>query len=223
MITRALGSATIRRIAQSMRLGVLTVCGITAAAQDGPKIDGQELTVTQARRAHHVQRIPASGTLGYGPPGVFPGFQGFGLGFHLGYGYGGNALGVGREGGFPFYGGPGYPHCEPRLRRCAGINPFPYYGGPGYPSAEHPNAFGTIGPLVTDQPVVTPVPEPGRPMGTADYGGFTGAFANPEALFAPFTSRAAAGASSVNNGPSYPARTPGASSISPVSPFRTPQ
>ena len=42
---------------------------------------------------HSRRRGPAAGTLGYGPPGIYPGFQGFGLGYHLGYGYGGDALG----------------------------------------------------------------------------------------------------------------------------------
>ena len=67
---------------------------------------------------------------------VGSGFQGFGLSYHLGYGYGGNALGMTDNGGYPFYGGPGYPHPWPRLRRCGGITPFPYFGGPGYPSPE---------------------------------------------------------------------------------------
>ena len=40
------------------------------------------------------------GTLGYGPPGIFPGFQGFGLGYHLGYGYGGEPWARCR-GGYP--------------------------------------------------------------------------------------------------------------------------
>ena len=51
-------------------------------------------------------------------------FQGFGLGYHLGYGYGGAAIGVGPDGGYPFYGGPGYPHPAPCLRRCGGITPY---------------------------------------------------------------------------------------------------
>src|SRR5436309_1585417 len=75
-----------------------------------------------------------------------PGFQGFGLKYHPGYGYGGDALGVGAGGGYPFYGGPGYPCAEPRLRRLGKIVPFPYYGGPGYPSPGHPNYFGPVGP-----------------------------------------------------------------------------
>jgi hypothetical protein len=83
------------------------------------------------------------GILGSKLLGPGPGYQGFGLNFHPGYGYGGAALGVGPEGGYPFYGGPGYPHAEPRLRRfpLLHIVPFPYFGGPGYPTPECPNFF----------------------------------------------------------------------------------
>jgi hypothetical protein len=68
------------------------------------------------------------GTLGWADPGLYPGFYGFGMGFHRGYGYGGYGLGVGAGGGDPFYGGPGYP--------CGGQ---PYDGGPGYTG--QPNAL----------------------------------------------------------------------------------
>ena len=61
------------------------------------------------------------GTLGWADPGLYPGFYGFGLSFHPGYGYGGYGLGVGGTGGDPFYGGPGYP-CGGQL----------YDGGPAY-------------------------------------------------------------------------------------------
>ncbi|HZW32575.1 MAG TPA: PDZ domain-containing protein [Isosphaeraceae bacterium] len=86
-----------------------------------------------------------SGTLGYGHGGVVPGFSGFGLSFHLGYGYGGSGLGVGAEGGAPFYGGPGY--------RCGGQ---PYDGGPafsGQPGALiRPDYVPTGGPGLPSQP-----------------------------------------------------------------------
>ena len=62
-----------------------------------------------ARITPHSSAILTHGTLGYGPPGEHPGFFGFGLSFHPGYGYGGNGLGVGAYGGYPCYGGPGYP------------------------------------------------------------------------------------------------------------------
>ena len=40
------------------------------------------------------QHIWGNGTLGYGGFATFPGFPGFGLSFHAGYGYGGNGLGL---------------------------------------------------------------------------------------------------------------------------------
>jgi hypothetical protein len=164
--------------------------------------------VQKPKTSYHAQSNSSYGTLGYGPPGLFPGFQGFGLGYHLGYGYGGAALGVGAEGGYPFYGGPGYPHPEPTLRRIGGINPFPYYGGPGYPTPDHPNYFGMFGPLVFDQPVVTIATDTGAPIEATGYGPFTGGIPNPEALFAPFTARAAAGAATMEEGPSRPPAIP---------------
>jgi hypothetical protein len=144
--------------------------------------------------------IPAAGTLGYGPSGSYPGFEGFGLGYHLGYGYGGNALGVGAEGGYPFYGGPGYPHPWPRLNRLCGINPFPYFGGPGYPTPEHPNYFGVFGPLVPDRPVVILKVDPRTPYAPTAYGPYTGAVPDAEARFAPFTMQAATGVSTMRAG-----------------------
>ena len=54
--------------------------------------------------------------------------------------------GPGAEGGYPFYGGPGYPNCEPSLRRIGGINPFPYYGGPGYPTPGPPQLLRNVRP-----------------------------------------------------------------------------
>ena len=133
------------------------------------------------------RRSGGVGTLGYGPPGLYPGFQGFGLGYHLGYGYGGDALGPGADGGYPFYGGPGYPNCDPRLWRIGGINPFPYNGGPGYPTPDHPNYFGGFGPLVVNQPVIKIADEPGYRYDAEVFGPYTGGVANPEAQFAQFT------------------------------------
>jgi hypothetical protein len=142
----------------------------------------------------HHHGAKGLGTLGYGPPGLHPGFQGFGLGYHLGYGYGGDALGVGAEGGYPFYGGPGYPRCDPTLRRFGGINPFPYFGGPGYPTPDHPNFYGGVAaPLVPDQPAVTIASEGYAPSGAGDFGGFTGAVPDAEARFAEDIVRAATG------------------------------
>ena len=151
---------------------------------------------------HSRRRGPGVGTLGYGPPGLYPGFQGFGLGYHLGYGYGGDALGPGAEGGYPLYGGPGYPNCDPRLWRFGGINPFPYNGGPGYPTPDHPNYFGMFGPLVVDQPVIKIADDPGYRYDAEVFGPFTGGVPNPEAQFAQFTARAAAGAATMRVSPS---------------------
>jgi hypothetical protein len=167
--------------ALALALGVWVFSGSTAMAQGGP----------------------GYGTLGYGGPGLYPGFQGFGLGYHLGYGYGGDALGVGAEGGYPFYGGPGYPHPWPCLRRLPGITPFPYFGGPGYPTPDHPNYFGGVGPLVPTQQVITIGSDQGYASG---YGPFTGALPYSEAFLAPFTSRAATGAYSEVS-PSSPSTT----------------
>jgi PDZ domain len=123
------------------------------------------------------------------------GFQGFGLGYHLGYGYGGKelgcghgpyALGVGAEGGYPFYGGPGYPHPAPVLSRKLAIVSFSHLAGPGYPTPDHPNFFGgPAGQLVADQPVVTFASDPSLPVQEGGYGQFDGSLPYPESAFAP--------------------------------------
>jgi hypothetical protein len=98
----------------------------------------------------HMGHLPHHRALTYGSlsycPGIYPGFQGFGLSFHLGYGYGGYGLGTGAFGGYPNYGGPGYP--------CNGI--------PFQPEA--------TGPLRVKRPAVL-TSDPG-PL---DFGPFTGA------------------------------------------------
>lgn len=149
------------------------------------------------------------GTLGWGPPGCNPGFQGFGLFFHRGYGYGGDSLGVGALGGYPFYGGPGYLHQPPPLRRFGPIVPFAYYSAAGLPGA-----FDGPGSLVVDPPVVIQASgrDPGSPGGSEyayneGYGSFTGALPYPDGFFAPFTAAAAAGAFSSPPGPANPPRT----------------
>ena len=135
------------------------------------------------------RREPSKGTLGYGPPGVYPGFQGFGLGYRLGYGYGWGALGVGAEGGYPLYGGPGYPHPGPELRRypLTKIEPFCFLGGSGFPSPEHPNFYGTVGPLIPDDPVVKPGDDTPDSNYDGSYGTFTGTLPYPEQTFAPYS------------------------------------
>ena len=207
MIAHMRGSGKLPLKSFALLLGLSVLTGRSAMAyDDGPMAIGPVQNGPQPYTGIHLFQGPASlGTLGYGPPGLQPGFQGFGLGYHLGYGYGGDALGVGADGGYPFYGGPGYPHCAPQLRRIGGMVPFPYFGGPGYPTPDHPNFFGEFGPLVADQPVVSIVTEEGLPVGATDYGSFTGAVPNAEAQFAPFTARAAAGVSSLRPTPTGPA------------------
>ena len=162
---------------------------IAFAFDDNPGVSTQK--IQKSGKGLLGRRTSTSGTLGYGASGLHPGFFGFGLGFHPGYGYGGDGLGVGAEGGYPFYGGPGYPHPWPVLRRFKYITPFPYYGGPGGPSPTCPNFFGETGPLFPDQPVITIANEGGAPAYTDDYGAFTGVLPYPESTFAPFTSSAA--------------------------------
>ena len=173
-------------------------------------------TCHQPHKGSHKHPGPGAGTLGYGPPGVYPGFQGFGLGYHLGYGYGGGALGVGADGGDPFYGGPGYPHPWPQLRRIGGINPFPFYGGPGGPTPGCPNYFAPTGPLVPDRPVIEVIRQPGEADPASGYGGYTGVLPYPESVMAPFTTAAAAagslsgaGSASRPNAPPSTAPAPG--------------
>jgi hypothetical protein len=174
-------------------LGLWIVAGSAALAQDGVISVGQPKKKTIRKGlAHHHPPGPGVGTLGYGPPGLHPGFQGFGLGYHLGYGYGGAGLGPGCAGGYPYYGGPGYPQPWPTLNRLPGINPFPYFGGPGGPTPGHPNFFAAgVGPLVADRPVVEIEPNPGEADPAHGYGCFTGTLPYPETVMAPFTARAA--------------------------------
>jgi hypothetical protein len=186
----------LRRIVLSAGLGYWVVSASACRADGGPMAAAVCPTCHKAHAGRHGHDGPGVGTLGYGKPGLYPGFQGFGLGYHPGYGYGGAALGVGATGGDPYYGGPGYPHPWPKLQRHGGIAPFPLYTGPGFPTPDHPNYFGGIGPLVPDQPVVTVEPEPSRPAYTGDYGGFTGMVPYPETTFAPFVSIAATAGSS---------------------------
>ena len=136
---------------------------------------------------HHGRRGLGVGTLGYGPPGPRPGFYGFGLSYHLGYGYGGYGLGVGADGGYPCYGGPGYPHGDPCLRRFGKITPFPYAGGRG-----EPNHFERTGPLVVRRPVVTLEGDGRDFVPDGDYGSSTGTLPYPDSFFAPYAGAAAA-------------------------------
>jgi hypothetical protein len=121
------------------------------------------------------------GTLGYGECCLLSGYYGFGLSFHLGYGYGGRGLGVGADGGYP------------------------YYGGVGYPAFGIPYDASVIGRLAVDQPVVSES-EPGELGYSGDYGSYTGAIPYPETLFAPYASAAATRGSSAAPNPSAPSQ-----------------
>jgi hypothetical protein len=138
------------------------------------------------------QHIWDSGTLSYGEYALYPGFPGFGLSFHRGYGYGGKGLGTGAEGGYPFFGGPGYPHPAPVLRRCGGIAPFLFYGGPDYPRFGYSNYFTEVGPLSV-RPRVVVVVTHGEIGYSGDFGPFTGTLPYSDKYFAPFVEAAALG------------------------------
>jgi PDZ domain len=182
MKTRAHGKLASRALA--LVLGTWFLPGSLALSDDATVVANPK--PQKWGKLHPKRTATSQGTLGYGPPGVYPGFQGFGLGYHLGYGYGGDALGVGAEGGYPLYGGPGYPHEAPCLRRLGSIEPFHYYGGLGGPWPAQPNFFDGVGALAPDQPVVTFANESPDGSNVADYGCFTGSIPYPESMFAPF-------------------------------------
>ena len=195
----------------ALALGTWLLGTSAATAQDGPPAAPRPPKGARPGKLLHRAKAESRGTLGYGPPGLHPGFQGFGLGYHTGYGYGGAALGVGAEGGYPFYGGPGYPHPAPCLRRLGPIAPFTYYGGPGGSTPGLPNFYEPVGPLEPDRPVVTIPPD--SPY-AGDYGLFNGAIPYPETTFAEAATRAGAeatdgpGSSPGQNQPAAPSPTP---------------
>ncbi len=190
MISLVRGGGIVRRMALAWALGIWISSGISAIAGD----DGSEV-VPHEIHTHDIGQHPQSGwcmgTLGYGPPGLHSGYYGFGLSFHKGYGYGGSAPGVGAEGGYPHYGGPGYPHTWPCLNRFCGITPFPYYGGPelGYAELSPVNSYG-----------------PGYPN-DGGFAGFTGPAPYPESYFAPYTAAAATTGSASGSQPNDPFRS----------------
>jgi hypothetical protein len=188
MIARVRGRA--KTLASAVALGFLTWVQPACAAQDiaDQVVDTSHDSVVTASGHHtHGDDGESYGTLGYGPPGVYSGFQGFGLSFHLGYGYGGSGLGVGSGGGYPFYGGPGYVHPAPTLNRCGRELPITPYDGPG-----EPLNYRQVGPLIVTDRVATI--GNGHEFGyTGDFGTFTGALPYPESFFAPYTAAAASG------------------------------
>lgn len=197
-LVRRGGETTLRTLA--LALAVWGFCGSLATCHG----DGVDAPVSQPSCP------PGFGTLGWGPAGCNPGFQGFGLFFHRGYGYGGGSLGVGAEGGYPFYGGPGYLHPSPPLRRRGPATPFAYLGNPG-----PPYGFDLPGTLVVHDPVVmqTNGRESGADGGARfafdiGFGPFTGALPYPESYFAPYASAAAAGEFTSTTGSPHPATPP---------------
>jgi hypothetical protein len=158
MLSRVQGGGGFPSTVLVLALGTWAFSGPSALAHDhygdgAGKVGGPIAHGARISPPGHGPR--GSGTLGYGPPGLHPGFQGFGLGYHPGYGYGGYGLGVGAFGGYPCYGGPGYP-----IRY-------------GYPTFANPYYdYKDIGPLVYDPPVVIT-----ELIGAGDFGPFTGASA----------------------------------------------
>jgi hypothetical protein len=175
--------------ALALALGVWALSGSPGVALGGDHTDDGKGEAKMGR----PKRPLSPGTLGYGGPGLYPGFSGFGLSFHPGYGYGGYSLGVGAEGGYPNYAGPGYPHEPPPLRRLGRIEPYCYYGGPVPPCYGVYNVYEGIGGLVVDPPVVISGIEQRDPSYSRDYGLFSGAIPYPESVFSPATAEAAAG------------------------------
>jgi hypothetical protein len=199
--TREHGRGRFQRGAGSLAFASWLVVGSAALAYD----DGVPYQPSGAPQPTVTARASGVGTLGYGPPGNFPGFNGFGLGYHPGYGYGGDALGVGAEGGYPHYGGPGYPHCWPELQRFGKIARFHYYGGPGYPTPANPNFYAPVGPLIAEKPVIEFESFTGGYDYSTGFGGYTGVMPYPEAKFAPFTTAAGGTYSSPSAAPPPPA------------------
>ncbi len=218
MIDPATASLVSLSRASRFAVAVCLLVGSWALADDGPPSPDRTKRERQSGLGLFHRSKQKCGTLGYGPPGLHSGFQGFGLGYHQGYGYGGDALGVEAEGGHPFYGGPGYPHPDPCLRRLGGITPFAYYAGHGYPSPDHPNFYGGFGPnlLIADQPVVR---IEGERIDPGVFGGFTGGPVDPERRFAPFTS--AAGGVDAGSDSMVPS-TPAVDPTAPVNPAAAP-
>jgi hypothetical protein len=175
-------------LARRLAFGVLGLAFAVSAFCESSAMAGDEGVSPGFLQQH----VTGNGTLSYGGYATYPGFPGFGLSFHAGYGYGGNGLGVGALGGYPFYGGPGYPHPAPNLRRCGGITPFLFYGGPGYPRYGYTNYFTEVGPLVIRESVAVITP-PNTLGYTGNFGSYTGTLPYPDKYFAPFVEAAAMG------------------------------
>ena len=209
MLSLVRGGGRLPLNAFAVALGIWIFAGPSVLAD----VDGHGGDHNEGRFKHgHL----GYGTLGWAPYGMYPGWYGFSLRWHLGYGYGRYALGVGADGGYPFYAGPGYPHDPPKLRRFGPARPIAFYGGPEYPRYGYSNFFTHVEGMVIDKPVVT-IGEPGdygyvNENGDVypgrDFGSYTGALPYPETLFAPYASEAAATGSSGAEGAAKPATPP---------------
>ena len=145
-------------LADSPLKGFVLALGISVFSGSSVMADGfGHADIAEGR---FKRKYLGEGTLGWAEYGLYPGLYGFSLRWHPGYGYGRYALGVGADGGYPFYGGPGYPHPWPHLRRFGPATPFAYYGGPDYPRDGNSNYYSGIGGLAIEKPVVT-IGEPG--------------------------------------------------------------
>jgi hypothetical protein len=185
MLSLVPGGGRLLLKALTLALGILVFSGSLVVADDHGSVVDHE-----GRFKHNNLGY---GALGWAEDGLYSGLYGFSLRWHPGYGYGRYALGVGADGGYPFYGGPGYPHEPPCLRRFGPTEPYAYDGGPGYSISGWSNFYESIGGLIVDKSVVG-IGEPGdfgyvgangeRNLG-ADFGPFTGALPYPETYFAP--------------------------------------
>ena len=188
-IARSSGGLPVKGFA--LALGISVLLGASVMADGDGHADFAE--------GRFKPKYLGEGTLGWAEYGLYPGLYGFSLRWHPGYGYGLYALGVGADGGYPFYGGPGYPHPWPQLRRFGPATPFAYYGGPDWPRDPLCNYYAGIGGLAIEKPVVT-IGEPGdsglcqrswrRPTRSRFWSVYRG-YSLSETTFAPYTSAAA--------------------------------
>ncbi len=106
--------------ALSVAVGLWVLFDSSVVADDSEfVVTNQGQVVKKEKKVRHTRTNGNFGTLGYGAAGLYPGFQGFGLGYHLGYGYGGDALGVGAEGDTPSTGALAIP--TPRRRSAESV------------------------------------------------------------------------------------------------------
>jgi hypothetical protein len=83
MKTRERGKWHPEPVALILTLGLGLLQGSWSMGDDGPAPSGQPKDQKWGK-LFHKRKVTSQGTLGYGPPGLHPGFQGFGLGYHPG-------------------------------------------------------------------------------------------------------------------------------------------